>query len=138
MKQENQDQLLKDFPLLFGHIANDEQKRHSITRFGLECGDGWYELIYKLCEDLEKEIEQLPQESRSQYRVFQIKEKFGTLRFYLVSHRNTKIQRLIYAAEKKSAKICEICGVSDACLRKKSGWYKTLCDEHAEGYEKAE
>jgi hypothetical protein len=42
--------------------------------WGIECGDGWFDLLWKLCQDIE-ELGYCGQ-------IIQIKEKFGGLRFY--------------------------------------------------------
>lgn len=61
-------------------------------------------------------------------RAVQVKEKFGTLSFYMSSG-NDEIWNLIREAERKSAKTCEECG-KPGKLRG-GGWIKTLCDECA-------
>ena len=69
--------------------------------------------------------------------ILQIKEKFGTLRFYycwdhdaLVSDEVCdEFQKMVDKAEMESAKTCEICG--EWGLTRGTGWYKTLCDKHA-------
>lgn len=58
----------------------------------------------------------------------QIKEKFGTLRFY-VEGWDTKSQAFVEFAEYHSARICETCGAPG---KTRSGrWLKTLCDAHS-------
>lgn len=61
-------------------------------------------------------------------RASQVKEKFGTLRFYMSSS-NDKIEKLIDEAERKSAITCEECG--EPGVLRGGGWLKTLCDKHA-------
>ena len=57
----------------------------------------------------------------------QIKEKFGTLRFY-TSGGDRLIDGMIWFAESMSGRICETCGNSGKL--RNSGWLVTLCDEH--------
>jgi hypothetical protein len=57
----------------------------------------------------------------------QVKEKFGTLRFY-TSGGDRLIDGMIWFAESMSGKICETCA-KPGKLRN-SGWIVTLCDEH--------
>ena len=58
----------------------------------------------------------------------QVKEKYGTLRFYM--HYSTEeMEDLIHEAEKQSAKTCETCG-QPGVLRG-PGWYFTACETHA-------
>lgn len=86
----------------------------------IECGDGWYHIINMLSERI-YEID--PQEHA---RVLQVKEKFGTLRFYL-SHGTNKMYEYIGIAENMSAMTCEICGW--AGKTRNDNWIRTLCDE---------
>lgn len=88
--------------------------------FYFECEDGWYDLIRELCEALNKL--DLP----STFCVEQIKEKFGTLRFYVTESTNEGYV-LIEEAQNLSAHICEYCGSIDDVKLRGGGWLKTLC-----------
>jgi hypothetical protein len=57
----------------------------------------------------------------------QIKEKFGTLRFYYDGG-DDYIRGLESMADSMSARICEDCGKPGK--RTTGGWIRTLCDEH--------
>ena len=62
--------------------------------------------------------------------IFTIKEKFGTLRFYIggVEHKLAdKIYKLIERAEQESVVTCEMCGTKDKVTTKGS-WILTLCN----------
>jgi hypothetical protein len=59
--------------------------------------------------------------------VIQVKEKFGTLRFY-INEGTDDIHRRIAKAEIESATICEATG-KPGKLRTDIGWHRTLCDE---------
>lgn len=61
------------------------------------------------------------------YAVQQVKEKFGTLRFYAPG--NDRIFRLIGMAEDLSGMTCEACGKRGKLYT--DGWWQTLCKEHA-------
>ena len=61
-------------------------------------------------------------------QVFQIKEKFGTLRFYC-SGGGEEFQTLVDLAEAQSSITCEICGNSGK-LKNDKGWLRTMCDNH--------
>ena len=83
-----------------------------------ECGSGWNELICNLIKDLigigwNKEIGQ-------------IKEKFGTLRFYPGGCTEEQ-WKLIREAERKSATVCECCGTIENVKLYTDGWYTTKC-----------
>jgi hypothetical protein len=84
-----------------------------------ECQDGWQGLIsplVRLCNE-------------RGVTILQIKEKFGTLRFY-VGSADDEVYAAIDRAEKQSAQVCEACG-KPAVTRSNGNWFKTLCDEHA-------
>lgn len=57
----------------------------------------------------------------------QVKEKYGTLRFY-VSHSDEFIDGVIAMAESMSTRTCETCGAPGK--RRGGGWLYTACDEH--------
>ena len=120
MNKEKTDKLLNDFPLLY---LNKSIKK-SLMCFGFECGDGWYNIIYELSKKINDIIEKMPEEDRPY--VFQVKEKFGTLRFYMSSE-TKEMSELINEYEKRSSFICETCG-SYGELRK-YGWLRTLCNK---------
>jgi len=58
----------------------------------------------------------------------QVKEKFGTLRFYLTKGTD-RMYDLIHEAERLSSRTCEECG-KPGLYDNKTGWYYTLCEEH--------
>lgn len=62
----------------------------------------------------------------------QVKEKFGTLRFY-VTGGDDYIHGLISMAESMSAVTCEECGAPGK--NRGGGWVRTLCDHHEEAYQ---
>ena len=63
-----------------------------------------------------------------QVTVNQVKEKFGTLRFYY-SGGDEYIDGLVAMAESMSAATCEECGKPGRT--NSGGWLRTLCEEHA-------
>ena len=97
--------LLNKYPKLLGDLS-----------FGIECGDGWFDLIDKLCEDILK--------VDTTTVATQVKEKFGSLRFY-VSSAEDEVFDLIDKAENASEEICEECGAPGKTEGKM--WLKTLC-----------
>lgn len=90
--------------------------------FGNECGPGWWPLI----EPLVLEVQ------RVGGHITQIKEKFGTLRFYFVAPEAEydRIDDLVHEAEYASSMTCEECGAEATTHHQ--GWWKTLCVKHAE------
>ena len=92
--------------------------------WGVECGDGWNDLLTVLCE----QITQYENEKESEYfkvRFDQIKEKYGGLRVYF-SGGDEYIEGLVAMAEALSYKTCEVCGGRGKVNDK--GWIATLCD----------
>lgn len=78
---------------------------------------GWLNLTDTLCRDL---ICLGPN-----FRVIQIKEKFGTLRFYAYGCSKDQLD-LIKVAEEASGKICEYCS-QPAELWQRNIWFITVC-----------
>lgn len=57
----------------------------------------------------------------------QVKEKFATLRFYVMDADDT-VYGMIRYAEALSGRVCEVCGSPGKTVGK--GWIKTLCPAH--------
>jgi hypothetical protein len=95
--------------------------------WGIECGDGWFNLIDELCANIQNYIDQNPHKQVPQVVAEQIKEKFGTLRFY-VHGGDQLITGMIWFAEGMSARVCETCG--NPGKRQGQGWIYTACDSH--------
>lgn len=118
MNKENAAYLVENFPKLYQSYGGDPME--TCMAWGFECGDGWFELIKELSEKLE------PLGAVAA----QVKEKYGTLRFYIEGISEGAFDEaydLIDEAEEKSAEICEKCG-QPGKLRG-GGWVQTLCDE---------
>ena len=98
--------------------------------WGFTHDDGWFDILWRLCEDLEPRVAELEQETGCQFEVLQVKEKFGGLCFR-INRRTEDVRRRIEAAEGESIRTCEVCG-KPGKLRE-DGWIKTLCDEHDVG-----
>ena len=60
------------------------------------------------------------------FAVSQVKEKFGTLRFYCSG--TDKIDQYVTMAEQLSAMTCELCGAPGK-LDTTESWYRTLCEK---------
>jgi len=123
MKSELQKKLYDRFPHMFR--GRDKSIQESLMPFVFECGDGWFDILWRLCEDIEKLT---PLE---EFEVSQVKEKFGTLRFY--TWRSTdEIEKRICKAERESAKTCEWCG--EYGHRRNKEWIVTMCNGCYEEY----
>jgi hypothetical protein len=69
-----------------------------------------------------------PKEEIPQVVAEQVKEKYGTLRFYYRGG-NEEISGMVEMAESMSGVTCEVCG--SVGKTRGGGWVRTLCDEHA-------
>lgn len=126
MKQELDDQLCREFPNLYRQRNSD--MRETAMCWGFECNSGWFQLLYDLSKNLEQEILKLPEKVQEHYCASQVKEKYGTLRFY--THGETdEMSFWIREAENKSNITCEICGELGS-NKEINGWYQTLCQKH--------
>lgn len=140
-QQETLDELDKTFGTNLGKI-NEKLKQkqnpsiygkklepiYDLMVFGLEVGDGWIDLLDKLCYKINKHLDS-NLKLKEGFRVDQVKSKYGTLRFY-TSGEDDYIFNLIKKYEKLSGKICERCGkAATMCIR--GGWFATLCSDCA-------
>lgn len=133
MSPEKDKALCKDFPHLFGDRS--APLNQSLLGFGFECNDGWEPLIRRLANKLEplivkwinERIEKKELDVLDQFgfpKASQVKEKYGTLRFYM-STSTDEMEDAIREAEEESAKTCEMCG-NKGKLRG-TGWVWTMC-----------
>ena len=122
MNQENTRRLLTRFPLIFQEY--NLPVTDTAMCWGFECGDGWYWLIDGLCAALQFDIDENDQ---PQIVASQVKEKYGTLRFYTNSETDRQ-SGMIRLAQLMSERICELCGSPSGKLAEVSGWWSTKCD----------
>ena len=127
MKKELDEALCRDFPNVFKQRHQD-MKRTAMC-WGFECGDGWEPIIREAADKIEKEILTLSDEERENGtgQASQVKEKYGTLRFYL-SRATDVMWKAVEEAEEKSETTCETCG-KPGSIRGRS-WIYTACEEH--------
>lgn len=120
MNKENTKKLYDDFPNLY------KQHKLSIMEncmpWGFDCGNGWFNLIY----NLSKKISEIAPECEAT----QVKEKYGTLRFYCNGY-NDEVDKLINDAENLSGRTCENCGDTTTAKTRGDGWLSTVCDKCA-------
>lgn len=145
MTDELEDKLCKRFNFYRRELPMTE----SLMCFGFSHGDGWFNIIWELSEKIEEIINKYnPTDKQALdllidyplFNVTQVKEKFGTLRFYYemrldVPEAHDEIMKVIDEAELKSAKTCERCGKPGT--QTESGWIKTLCNDCKKGSKNA-
>jgi hypothetical protein len=143
MEDQKFEELAKRWPDLFQKSGD----------FEFSIGDGWYDIIDTLCgmlsyraenskrrlkyamenpnakfnkpiseleADVNKALEELP-------IIAQVKEKFGTLRFY-VDGGTPEMHNYIEFAEAMTSRVCEVCGSPGKS--RNDGWVRVLCDKH--------
>ena len=114
MTEKNTKRLIERFPRIFR------------DNFYFECDDGWFDIIFDLCRDMQQEVNNSGCE---QVVAAQVKEKFASLRFY-VSGGNEVTYAMIEKYSKQSMEVCEVTGGRGYTCQK-NGWYKTLSPESA-------
>jgi hypothetical protein len=121
MKAKLSDTLIKNYPLLYKEGMY------------FECQDGWFDLINDVSLKLEKLIDTFRKEYPEHpieivpYAI-QVKEKYGTLRFYM-STETDAMSDVINEAEERSYNTCETCGKAGRI--RQGAWVMTLCDDCA-------
>ena len=141
MNKELQDKLMKKYPKIF-YKGIDSNKTVTCMYLGIECHDGWYDLIDSLCYRISmhctaQNTRYIVETGKYEFVVegdpeymqvvaAQVKEKMGELRFY-VDGGDATTQGMIQMAEAMSSRICELCG-SPAKTSRDSGWFHTACD----------
>ena len=125
MKQENEEYLCTVFPKILVNRSNENEPLF----YGIECSDGWFNIINQLCQNIQSHIiwRNTKEEVVQQVVVTQIKEKFGSLRFYY-NGGDEYIAGLVSMAESMSGVTCEVCG--DKGESSSEGWIKVLCEAH--------
>lgn len=176
MKPELDKQLCEKYPKIFRDRNASEIE--SCMHWGLECGEGWYDVIDALCQAATytyttsimvdeadgKRLNITPYSYSNettyhfdikppQLVADQVKQKFGTLRFYyyleydpvllelektgkypslkeVINRYNAYFDGIVHFAETLSERTCEVTGQKGE-LHISGGWYKTLNNEYA-------
>lgn len=127
MSPELDEKLVKAYPILFGDRYKSEME--TCMCWGFECSDGWYDLIEEASRKLEA-INAKITDPKQRIIAAQVKEKFGTLRFYIdgaPEQYQEEVYAIIDEAERKSGVTCESCGKAGKVSG--PGWIRCLCDE---------
>jgi hypothetical protein len=129
MKQELDEQLCKSYPKMM--VNRNLPMTETCMCWGFSCGDGWFNILDQLMGNIQSHIDWKNRNGEvvPQVTLDQVKEKFGTLRFYYTGG-DEYISGLVSMAESMSGVICEVCG--NPGERVGGGWITTLCKEHAE------
>jgi hypothetical protein len=126
--------LIKTFPNLYSNLD------------GFYCGDGWYNILFALSQQIQAHQDWI-QEAR-RYRVQhnipltetphpvtvqQVKEKWGTMRFYYHGG-DDWIQGMVMMAEALSTTTCEVCGAPG--VLQGDHWCYVSCELHTQSEDK--
>ena len=125
---EELDQLLcKRYPKIM--VNRDLSMMETCMCWGFGCGDGWFNLLDQLMGNIQHHIDWKNKNGEVVHQVTldQVKEKFGTLRFYYTGG-DDYIAGMVTMAESMSGVMCETCGAPGEI--KGGGWLYTACDAH--------
>jgi hypothetical protein len=112
--------LIQEYPELFGTAFDPKE---TLIGFGLEIGPGWE----KILADNLPELSKIVKDSKlDDFRIIQVKEKFGGLRIY-TNYSIKKIDDWVEKMEILCSESCEKCGAPAQLYA--DGWWRTLCDE---------
>ena len=125
MRRELELQLANDFPFMRRNPNNNQNGciNDSYSAFGCECGDGWYNLLSNLCTEITSAYAE--KGLKANIEVSQVKEKYGSLRFY--SNGSLNIEEIISKYEDISERTCELCGQPGKTFVRNE-WWMTRCD----------
>jgi len=131
MNKELQEKLFNSYPEIFRQ--KDLDKTETAMCWGVACGDGWYDLIDTLCENIQNRINNINRlkkedEEKLICEAVQVKEKFGGLCFYTYGG-DDYIDGLVSMAESMSYHICTECSKPSDREKENRGWIYTLCVE---------
>jgi len=153
MKQELDKLLCEKYPKMM--VNRNKSMQETCMCWGFECGDGWFNILDQLMGNIQHHIDwnlrqrqvavdynskAAPESMRTvpelvpQVTLDQVKEKFGTLRFYYTGGDNY-IDGMVRLAESMSGVICEGCG--NVGERRGGGWVHTYCTPCEEARELA-
>lgn len=121
MKEEYENKLSEDFTFIDSNMF-------------IETGDGWFQLIYDLCKEIEAVYKR--EGIVANIIVDAIYEKYGVLHFDFFFEKNSleyfsyeeEIIKLVNDYEDRSETICEECG-NIGILRDVNGWLSVSCDK---------
>lgn len=126
--KESNHKLIERFPFLIprnrwtGKIPEDYD--YSYTELD-SMPDGWRKAFgEQMCEDIREEL--VRAEYLDQYRITQIKEKYGTLCWYDFGCTERMLRDIILKYEHLSARTCIRCG--NPATKVSTGWISPYCD----------
>jgi hypothetical protein len=121
MRKELEQKFATRWPEWFRDLYGDITQ--TCLHFGFEHRDGWFDLVWRMCEEIEK----VPNKGQT-FKMAQIKQKWGGLCVHFKNAGDAfhAVYVPIVAAEKAPFQICEVCGQPGYLI----GYNRTICDEH--------
>jgi hypothetical protein len=114
---------MMDFTPFWEPWQNALAEKHGLTCppgwYGFACSQGWEKLLDKAFGELKA--------LGWSGEIYQVKEKFGTLRMYVDKNGKEEFREIIQRAEEESGRTCEVCGSPGTTGGK--GWILTLCGD---------
>ena len=125
MRQELDSLLCEKYPKMM--VNRNKHMQETCMCWGFECGDGWFNILDQLMGNIQHHIDwkNRKEEIVAQVTLDQVKEKFGTLRFYY-SGGDDAIDGMVRMAESMSGVTCEEC--SAPAQTHGPGWIRTICE----------
>ena len=123
---DNYKDQLEELEALWGTVKERYPLLTFDKRFDNMTGPGWWPILEMLFSQLSLIVE-----AGYPVKITQIKEKFGGLRVYVSSNKESAgaVHDAISDAAHRATGACYFCGES-ATLRTDRAWIATLCDEH--------
>ena len=110
-----------------GEVTNDEE----FTELDA-MPVGWRKAFgEKMCEEIQNELNSMDPVLANNYRILDIKEKYGSLRWN-TNWTTMEINKIVQKYEELSEKTCIDCGAPATKISK--GWIEPYCDECAENH----
>ncbi len=126
MTPEEDKYLVEKYPIIFKDRYGDI--KNTAMCWGFDCGSGWFFLIDNLCNSIKSYIDCNSHRNIPPVVATQLKEKYGTLRFYYTGGDDI-IDGMVSFAEDLSASICERCGSFEGKVNKEGYWLSCLCED---------
>ena len=144
MKQELDELLCKKYPKMM--VNRNKNMQETCMCWGFECGNGWFNILDQLMGNIQHHIDwkekqrnwaiefnskaaqeemRVVPDTVPQVTLDQVKEKFGTLRFYYTGGDDI-IDGMVRMAESMSGVTCEEC--SAPAETHGPGWIRTICE----------
>lgn len=132
MREDLDKALCEKYPKIFRDRNGDMTQTAMCWGFP---GDGWYNILDMLCGAIQDRCDNVKHYRDGkmvpvceQVVAVQVKEKFGTLRFYFEGG-DAEVHGMVALAEHMTKHTCEVCG-EPGKLRNVRGWVTTACDKH--------